>query len=490
MLGAECKLFVVCLLAGLIECNRDICGAEHFLKTRGAISSPLYPRSYPDFVECSWTILIPPDSQLTVFLVDLDIQEDADCEKPPCCHLNHLSLPSNGNETLTNYCGLHRPKGPLHLKKNKTIIKYRSSKENLRSRGFNLTYIITPGYGRNAICQDDEFRCHNRVCLPESMRCDGKIQCIDGSDERGCSTYCSSLGKVPCDLAGSTCYDNRTQRCNGFPDCPSGIDEKGCIVGEECAHRCRTVGCYTASQRCDGFFDCIDSTDELGCGCDDGDCSGRLCIGAKKICSNAKCLHPSLWCDGNDDCGDNSDEENCIRNSMISATIMGCLFCGLMLVIAVMCALRMYSSRNESTAYRLALPQHIATRLSMANSISLPAMEDEFFHREPPPAYSVAVGQADLTMTGIVEIESSSRRSRTRRCRPSRPLVKPPTPPPSNETSNQSSPSRDSITSSSYLSNDDSAHLIESEYPALVPSCRAKCPADNDAVWGRPTSDA
>lgn len=44
---------------------------------------------------------------------------------------------------------------------------------------------------------------------------------------------------------------------------------------------------------------------------------------------------------------------------------MGCLFCGLMLVIAVMCALRIYSIRHEAANYRLALPQHIASRLRL-----------------------------------------------------------------------------------------------------------------------------
>ncbi|KAF6217258.1 hypothetical protein GE061_001612 [Apolygus lucorum] len=436
MLALGYIVVAFCSLADRIECSRnDICGDRHLLREKGTISSPLYPLPYPPEVECTWTILIPPNTRLTIFILDFDVHDDGDCPTPSCCNVNHLSLPTNDNEEMLNFCGPHKPKGPIHLKKNQTIIKFKSTGKNLKSRGFNLTYIIVPILERGLVC----------------------------SDELGCSRKrfqdeCDLRGKVACDSTGSFCFDNATQRCNGVRDCLSGIDEYGC-PNVNCEHRCRSFGCYTTEQRCDGNGDCRDLTDELGCDCEDSTCSGRICVGAKKLCSNAKCLHPSLWCDGNDDCGDNSDEDNCIRNSVISATIMGCLFCGLMLVIAVMCALRIYSIRHEAANYRLALPQHIATRLSMTNSISLPAMDDEFFHREPPPAYSVACGQGDLNMTGILEVEPGMRRSRTRRHR-TRPLIKPPTPPPSSETSNQSSPSRDSITSSSYLSNDDSAHLI------------------------------
>lgn len=51
------------------------------------------------------------------------------------------------------------------------------------------------------------------------------------------------------------------------------------------------------------------------------------------------------------------------QNSVISATIMGCLFCGLMLVIAMMCGLRLYTMHSENSGYRFHLPAHIATRL-------------------------------------------------------------------------------------------------------------------------------
>ena len=39
-------------------------------------------------------------------------------------------------------------------------------------------------------CQSDRFACANqRQCIPASYRCDGDIDCGDGSDEQ-CSKYC------------------------------------------------------------------------------------------------------------------------------------------------------------------------------------------------------------------------------------------------------------------------------------------------------------
>ena len=35
-------------------------------------------------------------------------------------------------------------------------------------------------------CADDHFRCSTFECVPSVERCDGKQQCLEGSDEYGC----------------------------------------------------------------------------------------------------------------------------------------------------------------------------------------------------------------------------------------------------------------------------------------------------------------
>ncbi|KAG8308567.1 hypothetical protein J6590_106753, partial [Homalodisca vitripennis] len=51
-------------------------------------------------------------------------------------------------------------------------------------------------------------------------------------------------------------------------------------------------------------------------------------------------------------------------NSMIALAIMGCLFCGLLLVVAVGCAFRIYGQRYSLSPsnYHLHISPHLASR--------------------------------------------------------------------------------------------------------------------------------
>ena len=37
-------------------------------------------------------------------------------------------------------------------------------------------------------CTSDQFTCANGQCVPMAARCDGNIDCTDGSDESNCGT--------------------------------------------------------------------------------------------------------------------------------------------------------------------------------------------------------------------------------------------------------------------------------------------------------------
>ena len=39
------------------------------------------------------------------------------------------------------------------------------------------------------LCEPDDFMCSDGSCVPSGRRCDSAVDCPDGSDERGCSTY-------------------------------------------------------------------------------------------------------------------------------------------------------------------------------------------------------------------------------------------------------------------------------------------------------------
>ena len=38
-------------------------------------------------------------------------------------------------------------------------------------------------------CRDDQFKCNNNYCVPDSLRCDESNDCLDASDEWNCSMY-------------------------------------------------------------------------------------------------------------------------------------------------------------------------------------------------------------------------------------------------------------------------------------------------------------
>lgn len=374
---------------------------------------------------------------------------------------------------------------------------------------------LVPIKSAPAVCV---LKCRSdNTCYTQSQMCDGKVDCRDFTDEIDCG-YCPK-GQSLCNFATRHCFKPSEDLCNGIFNCPLGEDEVGCVPGCDSGIACSSgEGCYTPAQRCNSQSDCVDESDEA-------QCPQELCttLKDKRQCHNGRCLQARLWCDGTDDCGDGSDEEACIKNSVVTLALMGSLLCGLLLVVAVGCTFRLYGQRlvsaasSASSGCRLRLSPHLASRLRMVHSLSLPALvDDEFFHREPPPAYSVAVGDyspsaisaGDMfsalqqsashvftaptnggggsgsvgpmytTRTQHVRrhrrFQSTSSLRRPRSQRPRRPsetrlnqevIIKPEnvetaSESPCEASSSQSSPSRDSMTSSSYLSGTDDNTLL------------------------------
>ncbi|XP_034240329.1 modular serine protease-like isoform X2 [Thrips palmi] len=79
-------------------------------------------------------------------------------------------------------------------------------------------------------CRGEEYRCANGQCVDNTVVCDGRKDCKDGSDE----TY-------------TQCYSVK---------CPS------------YSFRCTYGGCIDREARCDGVQHCADGSDEDGCGSD------------------------------------------------------------------------------------------------------------------------------------------------------------------------------------------------------------------------------
>ncbi|XP_077503266.1 uncharacterized protein LOC144113806 [Amblyomma americanum] len=425
------QLFSVLLLAavvcsgstsvrGLLQSSggADIgsCQQQRRLGPRGKISSPGYPASYSNHTSCSWFIIGRHDQIITISFDDLDLGGLEDCEKNPCCGGTWIKLGPTPNGGERVHCGRKAPE-PFVSRSSKVWIKFHTSSIQVpQGRGFQLSYTVGT-YKQPSSCRPDEFQCLNGMCIFQHWACNGHTECEDKSDELLCAC---PPGMLHC-ATGSGCY-NRKARCNGQPDCPdlsdeldcafcgpnrtlcsptsttcydplsercdsifhceNGEDEQGCVSGCEQKIMCASgVGCYRAQDRCDGVPHCADRSDETGCGPE----KCRSERGAY-LCGDGRCVAEDTVCDRVTDCPDGSDEYGCLRNSMITAAIIGSLFCGLLVVVAVSCSCRLY-------ALRLAQQQAAAAEGPMDSPpLFVDSAPPDFWFREPPPPYAVAVG--------------------------------------------------------------------------------------------------
>ncbi|XP_018580229.1 modular serine protease [Anoplophora glabripennis] len=170
------------------------------------------------------------------------------------------------------------------------------------------------------------FKCTTTgECLPDDKRCDGKVDCKDGSDEfNDCKEDVQCPGYVfTCDYGA--CVD-ADKKCDGKKDCRDNSDEANCVlsnnvekVSSNCKSdqfECKSGQCISQDAKCNGKPDCEDRSDETK-----ETCLNMQCPGFTFKCDYGACVDGFAKCNNVKDCVDNSDEENCDETPVVPTPI-------------------------------------------------------------------------------------------------------------------------------------------------------------------------
>lgn len=180
-------------------------------------------------------------------------------------------------------------------------------------------------------CSESHFRCDDGNCIDTELKCDGALNCPNGSDEDFviCRTKECEDDQFKC-VYGACVRGNAT--CDGVRDCADNSDElllkcrnetdstdclleilnnSGAVFNpfrniRNCENKdrtCRDGEIIKKGKNCDGVVQCKDKSDETL-----ETCASERCFSGSFRCKYGPCKHPSVMCNGINDCADGSDE--------------------------------------------------------------------------------------------------------------------------------------------------------------------------------------
>ncbi|KAB0401678.1 hypothetical protein E2I00_018019, partial [Balaenoptera physalus] len=328
---------------------------EQHTERRGVIYSPAWPLNYPPGTNCSWYIQGDRGDMIT-------IRHDRSLLVPghPPTSAAFSAPRSFRNFDAFRLCGSAIPPAFISARDHVWIFFHSDASSSGQAQGFRLSYIRGDAGGKlgQASCQADEFRCDNGNGAVTALRTAAMAPTrLAALTWPAAGAWAASMAPSPpqtCSPCGSSregdvedtgeqgCF-SEPQRCDGWWHCASGRDEQGCPACPPDQYPCEGGSglCYTPADRCNNQKSCPDGADEKNC---------FSCQPGTFHCGTNLCIFETWRCDGQEDCQDGSDEHGCLAavpRKVITAALIGSLVCGLLLVIALGCAFKLYSLRTQ-----------------------------------------------------------------------------------------------------------------------------------------------
>ncbi|KAM9332726.1 enteropeptidase [Pholidichthys leucotaenia] len=154
------------------------CGGPFDLwEPNSTFSSPNYPQSYGNNAECVWTLHAEEDHNIQLHFLDFDVEATYDVVE--------VRDGAGTNSTILAVLSGSGPTHDLFSTTNQMTLWFYTDKSG-NGRGFRANFTSGVGLGLPAPCAAGQFQCGTGSCIHGNTKCDGQVNCPDGTDEAEC----------------------------------------------------------------------------------------------------------------------------------------------------------------------------------------------------------------------------------------------------------------------------------------------------------------